>query len=525
MQKLSNRTLVGVGTLLAVVTSITMLIPIDSSAPLHASAPPGLSIAKTDDHETAAPGDILTYIITISNASHVKVIVDIKDTFSSSTTFLSASDQGKYKPSKGTVVWKGLKVPARGSRSITLQIKVNEDAGNGIVISNTVAVGNLTATDTTTVEVPQQTGNLYVTQSTTPLRPRQLLGGELGEAILRLTLRAEHEGIDVTRLVVFTDTGGDLPASVARLELFRPGEATRFAIATIDNCAGNPVNAYCAEMQSQQLVVPEGETVDVLVRPLMKTDEQGAVSTELIQLELRGNTAALARGFVSSNTLAVNDGDTIAEGEIFIGTSTPQSNAPIVGNPNDVVLSKIITIENVNPDADGTNVPVGTNKRIAEFKFTGAVNSNTLNARNRAILEEIVLDVTSSNVLFASDSFDLYNKNDQTQKIRCGTTGTTGHLFALCRKSVNPAVNLEVTSGGSVTLVLEADIISNQVSSIFGSTLQVSIANFSDRSKMTFGANDSDSHVHWLDSDGGASASFRWIENDNAEIPSTAYDL
>lgn len=383
----------------------------------------------------------------------------------------------------------------------------------------------------------KEQGNLYITQSLTPVRSHQLLGGTLSNVGLRLAFQAEWESIDVTDIVL-TDTSGTLRPSISRLELFLPTETTPFAFATIDGCLGhpeNPLNAYCANMESRQLVIPKGQTVGVLMFARMKTDEQGAISTEIIQLKLTGDSAALARGVSSANTLAVNDGDASAEGEVFIGTSVPQANAPITGKPNDTVLAKIIGIENVNPDTDGTNVPVGTNKRIAEFRFTAATNNNTLNGRNRATFSGIIFNVASTNVTFTASNFDLFNKNDQTQQIDCGAfdtngrsvTGTaSGSFFVECKSVMNPTVDLEMDSGEAVTLVLEADIINNQVNPVFNSALQVSLQDFSDRSKMVYGTTSGRSHVQWSDTLSEFPTSlFRWIENGNTVISSTEYDL
>lgn len=378
-------------------------------------------------------------------------------------------------------------------------------------------------------------GNLYVTQSSTPTRSRQLLGGTLGDPILRLAFRAESEPIDVTR-IVFTDLSGTLRPSIDRLELFLPGATTRFATATIGGCAGSPSNAYCASMESQQFVVPEGQTVEVLVQPRMKTDEDGAVSGEVIQLQVAGDTAVRARGISSANTLSVNDGDALAEGEVFIGAATPLPNVSIVGRPNDTVLAKIIAIENVNPAADGSNVPVGTNKTIAEFKFTAATNQNTLNGRNKASLSGVIFNIASANVSFTAANFDLYNKNDQTQQIRCTSydgngNGTvvgngSGSFFVLCKQAANTSVDLEVDSDEALTLALEADIITNQINPINGSALTVVLSNFADRRKTIFRNTGNDSHISWSDSLYDATVTlFRWIENSETEIASTSYDL
>jgi hypothetical protein len=387
-------------------------------------------------------------------------------------------------------------------------------------------------------------GTLYVTQDAVPTRSRQLLAGELGEAILRLEMRAEDEPIDVTRLV-FTDLGtsGQNKQNMSRIKLYKSGESTPFASATKDNChnisSQMPVNSFCTVMESQQLIIPEGDRIDVLVRPQVKSDEEGAVSASngMIHLVLfkptdfgtpgtPANTTGLstvtARGFESSNVLYFNDGDSEQDGEIIVGRSTPGPDEQITGNRNDTVLAKIVSIEDVNTDVDGSNVPIGTNKRIAEFKFTAGTNQNTRYGRNKATLADIVLNVSSTNVEFDNGKFEIYNKSDQTQKIACTQTGTEGSFYVTCSRTDNSLVDLEMDSGESVTLVMETDILNNQISSTQGSSLQVSITDFSDRSVGGFGP--SVSHIQWSDSiNEPSTVYFGWIEYPETEVSSTAY--
>ena len=80
-------------------------------------------------------------------------------------------------------------------------------------------------------------GDLFVTKDSTPLRCRQLLGGALGEPVLRLQLHAENEDIDVTDLQ-FTSSGS-IATTVDRLELFLDGAAEPFAFATVGGCGND----------------------------------------------------------------------------------------------------------------------------------------------------------------------------------------------------------------------------------------------------------------------------------------------
>ena len=416
----------------------------------------------------------------------------------------------------------------------------------------------------------KEQGTLFVVKDASPTRSRQLLAGELGEAVLRLELRADDEAIDVTRLVI-TNSGAS-SANISRFQLYRPGEITHFASATADNCTSistdffagtsgtsGAAQAFCAIMESQQLVIAEGLREDVLVRPLMKTDEQGAVSSStdgglgLVRAMILPNTLSngvgqtnntmgtgsiTARGLLSSNVLLTNDNDTNQDGEIVIGSDTPGIDTLIIGNKNDTVLAKIVTIENVNPAADGTNVPTGTNKTIAEFKFTAATNNNTLNGRNKATLSGLIFNISSTNVNFTAANFDLFNKNDQTQEINCvpydsydspgdaySETMIADSFFVECKRSDNTAVNLEMDSGGSITLVLQADISNNQVQASAGSLLTVFLNNLSQGllggpggmyAPTPFGT-----HIQWLD----GTQVFSWVEYPETEIRSTNYDL
>ena len=401
-------------------------------------------------------------------------------------------------------------------------------------------------------------GSLYVTKDSVPTRSRQILAGALGEAILRLELRAEDEPIDVTRLV-FTNSGATrVSQSINRLQLYRAGESTSFASATIDNCNNISTDiaspSFCAVMESQQLVVPDGDRLDILVVPQMKTDDQGAVQTNTGSIRLlvhkvtdsvnpgadnnTTNTGSVtARGFESSNVLLSPDTDTTAEGELFVGTTTPATDTAIVGLRNDIVLAKIVTVEDANTDSDGTNVPQGTSKKLAEFKFTAATNDNTLNGRNKATLSGIVFQLSTTNVLIDASEFDLYNKNDQTQQISCtaydndgvsinASANGSGTILVDCKRSDNTSVDLELDSGDAVTLVLEGDITDNQISSTAGSSLTVSLSEFSDRTKTTYGVASGDSHVHWSDSIGDTTVYlFTWIEYGETQVSSTSYKI
>ncbi len=382
------------------------------------------------------------------------------------------------------------------------------------------------------VESENDRGTLYVYQDAVPTRPRQVLAGDLSEPVLHLELLAENESIDVTRLV-FTNLGTGTE-NIFLIKLYREGESVAFATASLDQCnsigSGLPANSFCAVMESQQIMVPEGGGTTVLVRLSMLNDALGAVSGPdgIIQLAILkpsdyadGFSTITARGFDSNDDLLINDGDSIAEGEIIAGRSTPGTDEEIIGHANDTVLAKIFSIQNMNWDADGTNVPVGQNKHIAMFQFTALSNSNILNGINNASIEDIIFTVESSNVAFDS-AFDLYNQFDPTQQIRCTPTGAEGAFLVECSATDNTSVDMAMAPWESITLVLEADI----SSASDGSSLQVCLTDFADRSKSVFGTGNGQSHIRWSDTKGEPSeVLFAWIEYGATEVCSTRYSI
>ena len=397
-------------------------------------------------------------------------------------------------------------------------------------------------------------GDIFVTLDSTPTRSRQLLGGTLGDTILRLQFRAQNEDIDVTDLQL--SSSGSNASSIDRLELYKDGATTAFATATVSGCGSddvlttNPVGGaaiqtFCANMENGQLIVKEGENLDVLVKPRMKSDEQGALSGQAIQLWVTGQNvsdngtgsgAVRARGRESSSNLTANNANSTNDGEVFIGVDTVTANSAIRSSVNDVTLSKIVTIANANPDADNTNVPTGISP-IGQFKFTAASNSNTLNGLNKATLSGVIFNVTASQVDLDAGTFKFYNKANSDTKATCsvasGSLTTTGSLVVSCPNLRTSSTwssgvgDTQLESGETNTFVLEVNIQNAKVGSTT-STIQVSLQDFTTRSTTTYGA--AVSHIDWTDEDSGTVASgtttssrFKWVEYSDTVVRSTSY--
>ncbi|MDO8649582.1 MAG: S-layer homology domain-containing protein [Candidatus Peregrinibacteria bacterium] len=393
-------------------------------------------------------------------------------------------------------------------------------------------------------------GDLFVTKDSEPLRARQILGGTLGEPVLRLQFHAENEPVDVTDIQL--TSSGSKAQSVDRLELYKQGETTFFALATVGGCGSDDVLkfydsgaavSFCANMENRQLIVPEGSDVDVIVRPRMKTDVGGAVSSGVVQVFVdqtsafdnsTGTGAIRARGDESSNNLSKNDGDTTAEGEMFIGTATATTNSRIIGQRNETVLAKISSITNVNPDANGTNVPTGVSP-FGQFKIAAAAHSNSKNGQNDVVLSGIIFNITATNVAMDGSGFYLYNKADATTKATCGAyrentqtklvdaSHASGSFVVECKGLDAHAVNTDIDQGTDITIVLEGKIDNAQVSSTATSTLQASLQSFTSMGQKTFGNDAStDNHLHWLDKD-TTTTNFYWVEYPETVVKSTSY--
>lgn len=401
----------------------------------------------------------------------------------------------------------------------------------------------LVQTNDATVYTIAPSGDLYVSQSSTPVRSHQLLGGTLGDAMLRVQLLAQYEDVDVTRLV-FTPTGPNtnrFATDVASVDLYRVGESTPFASATrsCGNDTAVPAYSFCAIMQLRQLVVPRGMSVDVLARPRVNNDEAGTVSGDSFALTMQtasGFQPVSAEGDLSRVTLQPNNGNTTSgEGEVFVGTISAGPNHDIVGNLNQVVLSKISSITNADPNANGAAIPTGTSRAIAQFKFTAASNDNSKNGVNMWAADGLLFDVNATNVGLDRSSFRLYNKMNSSVRATCSVTDAagnplsgsaslvTGQLLVQCVNLNTSDVNTKLDPGTDTTFVLQADILTGQISPMSSSTLQVSLTNFTDINATTLSA--AGSHVKWLDTEPNSPAapSFLWIDYPETTVKGTAY--
>jgi hypothetical protein len=328
------------------------------------------------------------------------------------------------------------------------------------------------------------------------------------------------------------------------LELFYEGATQPFAVATIAGCGTDPVpvapagkqyRTFCAKMMNEEFVIDDsdwGNPPRVSVRPRISTDTNGAISAEPLTFALLGGAPGVqvvkARGLVSSRSLIPNNGTLTDDGEIMIG-SFRTNDSPLLGSNNVVVLSKVVSITNADPNANGTAIPSGSARDIGQFKFTAAAANNGKSGPNKVALGSVLFSVNATNVLLKGDAFAGYSKTDPTSVVLCyamGPDGTaligdvTGSFLVSCAFS-GSFVNNVIDPGTDATFVLRADLMNAKINNAQASTLQVALMNFSDSQQSSFGPGAS--HLTWQDQDSGGSTVFRWIESPETTINGTAY--
>jgi cysteine-rich repeat protein len=336
-------------------------------------------------------------------------------------------------------------------------------------------------------------GNLFVTRDSVPVGSHEILAGERSDTLLRLSFYATGEDIRVRSL----DIGG-ASASVERLEFYEVGASTPFATARGSQCSVLATGHFCTN--TEFLIKADAEK-RVLVKAVLKSDTEGAVSGETMALTLSSSTgtahAVGARGELSGVDLSQTDGDATAEGEIFVGVAIPGANVTITGATHDIVLSKIFSVVNDSSDGGDSPVPVGLST-IGVFRFFAAQNRNSKNGLNDVELQTLVFTVTASNVDVDTDSFAMFNTLNQSIVASCTANQPTIEITVTCN-NIHESISSTIDAGGNIGLALRARITDPQIID-GGSTLQVRLAELSDRSNTgTIGWHDGSTLLQWVD--------------------------
>ena len=348
-------------------------------------------------------------------------------------------------------------------------------------------------------------GNLYVYADSMPVRSRQILGGKTTEDLLRLAFRADGEDMEMGMIKISADQD-----VFSRLLLYKEGSSFPADTAYTTECSPVATDKFCAD---DSILIEENEDETYIIRGVVKMDSEGGVSGDTTSASLIADPSKLiveAVGEGSQEDLELNDGDSTAEGEVFIGRNSVGADQDITGPTNDVVMAKIENIENANSDSDGTAVPTGTNP-FGIFRFTAAEHDNLSDGRNKVTIQTLVFTVNATNVEFLTDSFKLYNTLNASITSDCIATAYTGNITVTCSGLDSASVDTEIDSGEYADLALQGFISNAQVSPGSASTLQAALQSLGDRTNP--------GTVEWDDE----VTTFGWVDLDTTVVQSTTY--
>ena len=344
-------------------------------------------------------------------------------------------------------------------------------------------------------------GNLFVTKDSQPAPSHQLLLGETSTPVLRLNFHATDEDVAVTYIAI---NGGN--GSVSGLELYTDGSSVPFATAREVQCDSAVPGQFCAQMSGGLFTVPRDHDMRVIVRARTKAKILGGVSGETFAPYLRetisSNPVIKARGISSGKDLSQNNGDGTADGEIFIGRSTPGGNAALAGATHDAVAATVLNIDNADPDADLSAVPYG-NSTFAAFRFTAAPNQNS----RFVTITTLVFTVSAQSVQV--DGIRLFNTADSGKTVTCSQSATTGTITVMCLTPPTSNVVTSIDQNSTATLALRGNI----TSTAGGGTgfLQAVLGNLGNR--------DAPGTVVWTDD----VSTFSWVDVPVTQVRSTQY--
>ena len=202
---------------LGLLTATTLLVTAQTVSPQNG---PILRIDKTAHEQKIAPGERLTYTLTISNSGDISATgVVVTDVLPAHTTFAQA-DQGGQITNTQTVQWSNLTVNAGSQLILTFAVTVEQPLTDGTPIVNeryavTCTEGSHAAGQAVTVTVVS-TPQLHITKTANTDR---VLPG----AVLPYTLVVSNDGNGPATGVVVTDV---LPAHTTFAQADQGGQIT-----------------------------------------------------------------------------------------------------------------------------------------------------------------------------------------------------------------------------------------------------------------------------------------------------------
>ncbi len=175
-----------------------------------------------------------------------------------------------------------------------------------------------------------------------------------------------------------------------------------------------------------------------------------------------------------------------------------------------------IAVDNINPDADGSSVPTGIYP-IGGFRFT-ASEKRAL----PATITDLIFTVHAGNVRVNDERFSLYNKNNDTIHAPCYVVDGSGTdtMHVAC-EDLPDYLSSVVDPGGSLSVVLQADILDPKADASRSSFLQVQFTDFTNPSAAAIGSDQS--HIRWIDGDGETGTEQWHLDHVPSGVQSTLY--
>ncbi len=108
-----------------------------------------LTIDITDDTDPVPAGEILTYTIRVTNPASTTQTVNVNQTLDQAVNFLSGSDNPQR--SGTSLTWYAATIPARGTKTYTVTVRVDPDAFDGQSLRSRAYTGNASDEELTRV--------------------------------------------------------------------------------------------------------------------------------------------------------------------------------------------------------------------------------------------------------------------------------------------------------------------------------------------------------------------------------------
>lgn len=295
-----------------------------------------VTIAKTDNRSTVAQGEVLNYVLTLTNTSSQSQTVTVTDSFSTLTTFLSASDNGTV--NGNVVTWNNITVPANGTKTISMNAQVNSSASNGVQIVNQAYTGNKSATDTTTIQGQSNNGlTLTIEDSPDPVEPCEQI---------RYTLRlTNNNSSSVTTDLLLSFQSNDLDFSSATDGGFENGNGARwnnlFVGANSSRTVQVTANVDCDARDGDTLRVT-GTASNATAEATTRVDDDGGSNND-VEIDLSADEDEVEPGDELEYTIELtNDGDNRRCGDLELELDSDTSFLDATSNGDDESSRRVV---------------------------------------------------------------------------------------------------------------------------------------------------------------------------------------